>query len=609
MRAKLHQGFSLLEITIGLAIIGIAMVAFTQMMSGAFKGQRRIDDKAKQQDFANRVQNIIYDQQSCTAALLTGDPIIFDSRDLPAFNNDPVKPKVTLAFGDGTKLKEGSNIDTLSLRVRNEMLPAGSGKYEGSLFMGAPGVSSKSVLRPSDLGLVLLTIPEGTGGTLRRVTACFSRNDVDGERTCETLGGKWIKSISRCLFGSELKLSSNEWIDPNEFKAGGALEGAFVTKCFYRFYNTVTSYLCWNVTSSMIARCMFDGDGGPSSTGWVVKHASHPVGRYRIKCDNGVLINLPDSSFKFYSDNEITDKVYTGSVPSGADGTAMATPITKENFITNYDILDNVSQCYTDPNGVTTVKCNQGDNAVEGKVNSCLYIDGGYATANANVETPYTKPKYTGWITVGSPRTTVVLGSGLSRYTAVQEASGRKCYMVQGTPSSSDKTVSGLVTDVKDPFDTNITNVLKDPVRYQQVKECVFLGGQDSGGMQPSPVSSPNPPTYASSYRGRYLMRYACNNGGIDTANLTGQVNGDPSLNAKSCWYFENVPVATDFYTNSGVATSGARRTYTGWMYLRANLTNATHTTDPNTNYVKQNAGPTNYTNAVPCNAGVRFTQ
>lgn len=585
------------------------MVAFTQMMSGAFKGQRRIDDKAKQQDFANRIQNIIYDQQTCTAAMLSGDPVIFDSKNLADFNNDPAKPKITLALGDGTKLKEGSTIDTLSLRVRNEMLPAGSGKYEGSLMMGAPGISSKSVLRPSDLGLVLLTVPEGTG-SLRRVTACFSRNDVDGERTCQTLGGVWIKSLTRCLFGSELKLASNEWIDPNEFKAGGPLEGAFVTKCFYKSYYSITSYLCWNVSSSMIAKCMFDGDGGPSSTGWVVKYPTHPPGRYNIKCDNGVLINLPDSSFKFFSDTEITDKVFAGTPPQGAEGTGISMPISKENFLTNYDMLDNIKQCYTDPNGVTTVACNQGDNALEGKVNSCIFIDGGYATANATAEPgQWQKTKYTGWITVNSPRTAVVVGSGASRYTAVQEASGRKCYMLQGVPSSTERTVSGLVTDVKDPFNPAIDNVLKDAARYQQIKECVFLGGQDSGGIQPSPVISPSPATYASSYRGRYLMRYACSNSGIGTDNLVGQVNNAPDLKAKSCWYFENVPVAADFYANSGVTTTGLRRTYTGWMYMRANLTDGTHTMDATTHYVKQNASLTAYTNAVPCNAGVRFTQ
>jgi len=597
-------GFGLLESLIALTVMGLAGLTFSQMMSGVFKGQKRIDQKSQVQDFGNRIRGLLYDERTCTASILNGGSMAFDTADIAAFNASE-DANLTFTFGDGSSLKKNSGIDLLNLQIVGEVLPSGSNRFEATLNSGAPGVSlEKSGIRPLAIPLILTT--ETVSGTSRRITGCYSKGSLDGPATCAAIGGRWLPSLSRCFFGGDLKLGQYECLDPQEFQHGGILEGSVVSECYIRQGAKQVRYECtnnkwlfkWgNQTTNLLPECACQSGGGQA--GWVVKSGNN----VEKVCDGGAMVRVNDTQESMLLYNEIAENRYVGTTPSG--GTSVASPLSKQELLKNYDLLNSVTECFTDPDNYKSEKCEQGDNAIRGANGSCVYVNGAVALGNLGVGEAFV-PNYTGWMYVTRARYNNGDGFFANRKTDVIEAHGKKCYTVKTVNSTTVAATSRpLISTVADPSDASIPNILVAN-KYQNVAECTFLGGS-SGTLEPAPIFAGT--IWAPSYGGRYLARYNCDQQGVSSSDLVGGLFSSPSLHQGSCWYFKNVSIPYDYAANTGVTYSGGKATYTGWMYLTNTLTGGKYTADSDLFLSPAPGASGHITWGIPCNAGVRMSQ
>lgn len=590
-----NSGFGLLEVLIALTITGLISLAMSQLMAGMFKGQQRVDQKAQLLDFGNRVRALLYDEKSCNASLV-GDSIIeFEPTNLVAFNSSPALSNITLRFGDGTSLTAGAGLDLLHLRILNEVLPEQSGKYEATLVAGAPGVNvGDGAIRPLSIPLVLQT--QATGGTKRRVTGCFTKAAaVDAPQTCTAIGGRWLSSLSRCYFGGDLKLGQFECLPPEDLGPGGVLEGAVIAECYRRVDARQKAFECINNkhllgkarTNNTLLECACQPSSSASSSGWVIRRNS----TVKDRCDGGVMVRVPETQESFLVSDEITENRTTSA--------SSVVPLSQ--WLSNYDLLNNVTECYPDPNSYAALKCAQGENAVRAGRGSCVFVNGAAAQGHRDVFES-TIANYTGWMWVTRGRTLASKGTGANRKTEVIEATGRKCYMVKTVSGKNEEinNASPPTTAVADPFDASLSNVLQSD-RWRNVSECMFIGGVSSDA---NPLPTFAGLTAPGAYRGRYLSRLPCDQEGISMDDSTGTLT--PSLGKGACWYFSNAILPNDFAQSMGVSFAASKARFTGWLYLTRELPEESYLTDSNLFLTPKNNSVRTF--ATPCNVGVRIS-
>lgn len=607
-------GFGLLEVLISISLLGLVTLGVTTVMSGMFKSQKRADEKSWLQNLRSRITNLVFNESGCTATVFGTSQPEFDPAKLSAFNDDPAKSNVTLNFGDGTTLSAGNGIELMKLTILNEALPTGSGRYEAKLsFAQKTDDLLGGQLAPATVPLMLTT--QVTSDGKRKITGCYNKGDLQGVDVCQSIGGKWISSINRCHFGGDLKLSQYECISKDEFKPNMPLEGAMIAECYYKDGVRIKPYRCPNAQRNLwgwsYPNCVCGAASDGVGSGWTVKYPTSTS--YAKVCDGGVLISIPDDKEIFLLNNELeVDKFVGETLPSGVTGT-LITPanLTVGLSLANFDMANAVTECYTDPTSSRTEKCSQEKSAVEGKTGSCIFVNGAFATG-ASAAGEKSIGSYSGWIRVTSARSLQTVKTPHLK-TIVKEASGKKCYMVKmvsadgGAAESITSPVLGLV----DPEDSTITNILDTDTRWQQIRECVYLGDDDNSITEPSPILTLPGATKSSPFKGRYVARFLVDlekQEDIDKAELVGGAGAAlyPTLRAGTIWYFSNVDISNKYQQNTRVTCSGSplKCKFTGWMILTSDLPDNKFTA--NADYTVT-GGSGKQVPGYPCNLGVRL--
>lgn len=594
---KRKSGFGLLETLIAATIGALVLMGIMRVFKTTFDGQRRADTKNDVQSLETRIKNLIAEEATCTPSFIANlRSSTFDPADLPEYNDDVNKASAAVKLGSGELLGPGSTyghfkLGALELKIIG---PVGTaGLFEAALVMdfdtgdtvGRQLTGGKLNQRNVPVMLKTDAIP-GSQPPMRKITGCYGKGGMSGREICQSLSGRWINSLDRCYFGGDLKLNQFECVDPAEFLAGGALEGASLETCFRRWGALRLEYKCWNdVKATWWPKCTC---GRP---GWQV---TRPMDGYTwFNCDGGVMIKVPDEKTVFLKSNEFTDGKFAGAPPDGETATYVTTDrLTTDQLLEADDSAAGVVECYPNPANTKEIWRCQAERATLGQYASCIFVDGSRAWDGAHY-----LQNYTGWIWTGYGRGLLQLGAGNNAYTVVTEALGRKCFLVKKAAASASG-MSARFSDTVDPGPAAVPNILTDETRFKDIKQCVFMGGDTSAGNDPAPAS-------AWPYRGRYIQRFPCNNSNVDTGNLAGDTSTNPTLDLGTCWYFDDVVLPYRFAKSKGVT---AGRKWSGWAYLLSNLPDEFYDTVSGTNHVKIQANKSPVLNAVPCNLGVRIS-
>lgn len=212
-------GFTLIEVVISSAILGIILFALTSYMSFQLTQQRRLTQKYAVLSLGNLIQSTFTDPANCPCQF----PGTFDETlTNPSLTMDKVLASCVPGSGDlvakGSDLINSSGLVPLSVAFTN-IKPAGGNQYTGTVEVDFDPSSVAGPLRPLQIPLRVFTsqlAPKKTkinscintapslasmcaslGGTFNSTSQTCA---LSAPAQCASLGGSWVGG--KCQFGS-----------------------------------------------------------------------------------------------------------------------------------------------------------------------------------------------------------------------------------------------------------------------------------------------------------------------------------------------------------------------------------------------------------------------
>lgn len=212
---KFNSGFSLIEIIVAVAILGVVSLGFSSMISQMLGAQKTVQARQDLVSLVNEVQTLFMVTTACETALLPGSNFDFNLAKVPypapagappfAFAGLPFRFKVNSdILGDATTLQ---NYELIANRVQLvNAVPAGTTGTGSSIYKAqmigqfSPKSSASGGLR--DFNTKVLTTGYFTVSGAGVITSCSADNYQDTVKVanlCIGLGGT-MNSNGKCDF-------------------------------------------------------------------------------------------------------------------------------------------------------------------------------------------------------------------------------------------------------------------------------------------------------------------------------------------------------------------------------------------------------------------------
>lgn len=468
---------SIVAVMVASAIAMTLIAALTTFLNNVQKGTRGVDLKLKSQDFGSIIRYSVAKPDNCKVALnLDAEPIKIETAKLPVKSGTYTYPLPTLVLTNkvfNVGVVEGPlKVTDLSL-IFPPALP--SGEFIATLNVSLAAVAGAQGFGASQFAhSIPLQVSVEKDGTLTIVKSCYLQNSIDGQATCDGLGGRWLEGSympkNRCSMSAELNLASNEGPDGIPTNGETSVKGERADECYYQPEGgiNVQTYSCPGITGTLGgARCHFDAKS--KSWGiWSFDGNNKPIWRY-VDCTKGVRISSRAPSVATLAWNQELHEAYGE---------------TSYDYLKEIDRLHTVKRCKFAPDLDQWFDCSNSrtpDDALQGKVGSCVFVRGvdlsgfaGYIMRHNDMcgSAPNCKilnngRDYTGWIRVASPRFTSLQVPAAGRIEPLlKEATGYPCFLTE-----VDKNVYNDPR-LDDPTDDPPTEALA--TQPSNIKQCIM---------------------------------------------------------------------------------------------------------------------------------------
>lgn len=206
------SGFTLVEVLIASAILGIILFALTSYMSFQLTQQRRLTQKYAVLSLGNLIQSTLTDPANCPCQF----PGTFDETlTNPSLKMDKVlascQPGSGTLVGKGSELVNSAGLTPSSVAFTNIKL-AGGNQYTGTVEVDFDPSSVAGPLRPLQIPLRVFTSQLAPKKT--KINGCINTAPSLGS-ICSSLGGTFNAQTQSCSFSGQTQCANlgGTWIN------------------------------------------------------------------------------------------------------------------------------------------------------------------------------------------------------------------------------------------------------------------------------------------------------------------------------------------------------------------------------------------------------------